>query len=566
MSVACLISGTLTKASAPEDISSWKHVGQQKGSNPGGIYEDESGQQWYVKFPQQNPEQSRCELLATLIYRELGIPVPEKQLVVGHAGWGEASGLGIAGKMLNGEHLDPEALAQSPDVLDGFLADAYLGNHDVIGTNGRNVLRVGDRDVRIDPGGSLSFRAQGQEKDLLGSAVPEIDSMRDPEQAPNAAPVFGGLTDEDLKEQAAHLVSALDDTKIHDLVNEAGLSAKYANALIGRRDAIADRFHIKIGKNALVAWVERGLSGSYRNAVSPVSPASSAIRVLPSSLEMTKAGQPLSPKPVGTARTHYEGGVAWQRRCDACYWFIDQRPTQGEPEEHMDQVAHGRCDNPQIIADAEMPWADADHTTKVVEHAGYCAWMQPRPAAEKGWVTISGAHVFINDTGRITRGPKSLIGHRADAQGKFAPDKHTAALKNFKPATMAHQVIADTNEQRVADAIKGERGGDNTPLDVYWPNAAEPKLGIEVKTLLGADLTNVRVNMRPDCRDRKLSDLASHKAKGYVVLIDNRAGGERVYAKQGMGAFRIGQMTRLKSLKQLRAFVTKITRSDLNEL
>lgn len=452
---ASLIAGTLTKASAPESIASWWHVSQHKGSNPGGVYEDESGQQWYVKFPQLDPEQSRAELLATLVYRTVGLPVPEKQLVSGHAGWGEASGLGIAGKMVEGEQLDSDELAESPDVRDGFLTDCLLANHDVIGSSGRNILRVDGRDLRIDNGSTFAFRAQGQDKDVSAIIVPEIDSMRDRETAPDAAPIFAGFTDDELQAQAQHLVATLDDDTIRELVNEAGLSGKYANALIGRRDAIGARFGVN---KALTAW---------------------------------------------------------------------ESLSKYSPDQPRDE--HGR-------------WTEG---------------AAPQPVS-KGWVTIRGAHVFIDEAGRITHGPHSMVGHQLKPDGSLVADKCTAALKNFKPALKAHQRKADANEQRVAEAVGGERTPDNSPLDIYV-RAGGGKVGLEVKTLLGKKLTNVRINMRPECRERKLEDLTQNRAKGYCVLIDNRGGGEKIFVHEGMGAFRIGQMTPLKNLKQLRAFISKIT-------
>jgi hypothetical protein len=436
MDLGTLIAGTLSKASTPQDISQWKQLGQQQGANPGGTFQDEAGQKWYVKFPQVDPDQARTEYLANLVYNALGVPAPDSMLVTGSTGWNQDSSLGLANRYIDGPALPLKELdCDSPDVLNGFLADAYLANHDVIGSLYNNIIHgPDDRDYRVDNGSAFGFRAQGGDKNFSGSEVPQIDSMRNPETAREAGPIFQQLTDDALKPQAEHLVATLTDAVIEDLVNEAGLTADYVKALKGRRDAIAQRFGIS---KALSAW----------------------------------------------------------------------------------------------------------------------------ESLAKGWITINGAHVLIGDDGTVTSGPKNLIGMKP--HGKLS-DKAAAALKNFKPATKEHQQIADANEAKIAKALGGERTPDNAPLDILWPNADKPKVGLEIKTLVGKDLTNVRVNMRPECRDSKLAELRNLKAKGYVVLIDQRGGkAPQYYVKDGMGAFRINQMTPLKNLTQLRAFVTRVQRSSL---
>lgn len=60
-----------------------------------------------------------------------------------------------------------------------FIVDAFLANWDVLGQEADNVLVYNGIPVRIDNGGSLRFRAQGQpKKGTFSSAVNEIYSMR----------------------------------------------------------------------------------------------------------------------------------------------------------------------------------------------------------------------------------------------------------------------------------------------------------------------------------------------------------------------------------------------------
>src|SRR4030095_10030564 len=60
---------------APVDTSNWTKVGSQMGSNPGGVFEDENGQKWYVK-QYKSDEHARAEVLADSLYRAAGIDAP----------------------------------------------------------------------------------------------------------------------------------------------------------------------------------------------------------------------------------------------------------------------------------------------------------------------------------------------------------------------------------------------------------------------------------------------------------------------------------------------------------
>jgi hypothetical protein len=68
----------VTTASA-DDLSQWKQVGPQKGSNPGGLYEAPGGERYYVKF-YADENQARTEFAANEIYRMFGIDMPELSL------------------------------------------------------------------------------------------------------------------------------------------------------------------------------------------------------------------------------------------------------------------------------------------------------------------------------------------------------------------------------------------------------------------------------------------------------------------------------------------------------
>lgn len=74
--------------------------------------------------------------------------------------------------------IDPKSLAKK--LSQGVYVDVFLANWDVIGTGSGNVFHDPASDVttRIDPGGSLTFRAQGGRKGgAFGSNVGELQTM-----------------------------------------------------------------------------------------------------------------------------------------------------------------------------------------------------------------------------------------------------------------------------------------------------------------------------------------------------------------------------------------------------
>ena len=61
------------------DVSKWKKVGPQLGSNPGGTYEDENGKKWYVK-ESKSDDHAKNEVLAGKLYELAGSPVVDYKL------------------------------------------------------------------------------------------------------------------------------------------------------------------------------------------------------------------------------------------------------------------------------------------------------------------------------------------------------------------------------------------------------------------------------------------------------------------------------------------------------
>ena len=224
------------------DIENWTKVGPKKGSNEGGTFRDQSGNDYYVKEPRSTLH-AQNEALAAALYKELQVPAVEVLL-------GEK----------NGELRTVSPIVESTGVLgynpersvieklqEGFAVDAWLANWDIAGLTFDNVIIDKDGNpIRVDPGGALMWRAQGEPKGkMFGDVVGEIDTLRSESKAPEASVIFGDMTDDQVKESAKVLlnisperIDEIVDSIISDFADAADLKMKLRN----RRQSILDRF------------------------------------------------------------------------------------------------------------------------------------------------------------------------------------------------------------------------------------------------------------------------------------------------------------------------------------
>ncbi|WP_222182780.1 hypothetical protein [Geminicoccus harenae] len=224
----------------PTDISSWKKVGQQQGSNPGGLFEAPDGTKWYCKFP-SNPEHAKSEVLAAKLYEAAGVKVPSLKTVE------QGGKLGIASKWVDGlKQAGPDKLAKASGAHSGFAVDAWLANWDVVGLGNDNlVLGADGKAVRVDVGGALEFRAQGGKKELAAS-VTELNTLQDPKINVQAAAVFKGITPHDIAASVAKVVS-VPDSVIKSLCKHYGpgddaARLALAEKLIARKDDLLKKY------------------------------------------------------------------------------------------------------------------------------------------------------------------------------------------------------------------------------------------------------------------------------------------------------------------------------------
>lgn len=221
-------------------MDGWAQTGGQGGSNPGGKFKDPTGQEWYCKFP-KDADTAKSEILAAKLYALAGLSSQDAVLVT------KGGKVGIASKWVDiKKAASPGALAKVDGAQSGFVVDAWLGNWDVVGLSYDN-LQVGPdgKAHRVDAGGSLEYRAQGEKK-AFGSKVEELDTLLDAGKNAQTASVFKGMTKADMAASAAKVL-AISDVAIRAMVNQYGpgdaaAKAKLADTLIARKKDIAAKF------------------------------------------------------------------------------------------------------------------------------------------------------------------------------------------------------------------------------------------------------------------------------------------------------------------------------------
>lgn len=228
-----------TNLGARRSIAGWEQTGKQSGSNPGGVFTSPDGIPYYVKGS-KTPLHAQNEALAAELYAMAGVTVPEVQIVDLAGKFGDRT-IGVASKMVDGEANLPQRYSD-PEYADAIgkdmAVDAWLANWDTVGNSKDNIIEVGGKPHRVDVGGSLLFRAQGEPKgDDFGPKATEVDSLRDPGVNRDAADVFG-MRVPDASDpvflDGARRVAALDPAAIEQAVRRTITDPDTADLLVDR--------------------------------------------------------------------------------------------------------------------------------------------------------------------------------------------------------------------------------------------------------------------------------------------------------------------------------------------
>jgi len=240
------------------DLSDWEEFtptsGATKGSSAGMFMRAPDGKEYYVKTP-KSEEHARNEVLASALYEKLGIKHGRSFLA------DKDGELVIVSPLVEGAEYNFSSRRGEDDIAksarEGFIVDAWLNNWDSVGGAFDNMLIKDGEVYRIDAGGSMFFRARGgDKKSTFTPEVTSIDTLRDRGRNPEAAAVFGKITDEELREQAAKLGSLTDadiDAIVNAAINDPEDSETYKTALKARRDDILSKYEVEKSESAPAA-------------------------------------------------------------------------------------------------------------------------------------------------------------------------------------------------------------------------------------------------------------------------------------------------------------------------
>lgn len=200
------------KPSAFPDTLTGIKVIKSLGGSTGAKLVEYNGQQFVMKRGN-----SKGHLLeeydAIAAYRALGVPVPDAAIYDE-----DGPRPAILTKLVEGQSLHSFLTSSNPatarlavkSISKHFVADAVLGNWDVVGLSMDNIIvDPAGTPVRVDVGGSLRYRAQGAMKSLsqFGGEVGEIGSLRDKKLNPQASKVFASLSEAEIKRQVMEVWS-----------------------------------------------------------------------------------------------------------------------------------------------------------------------------------------------------------------------------------------------------------------------------------------------------------------------------------------------------------------------
>lgn len=214
------------------DTTTMQRVGGQLGTNPAGIFQDDSGQRYYVKTL-ESPAHARNEFVAAKLYQLAGVPtltyVPTKALDQIATEWVELDKKCIA-------HLSESERKQAQR---WFGVHAWTANWDAAGFDGDNQSVVNGQVLTLDMGGALAFRAHGDPKGkAFGTRVGELDVLRSDNGNPHAVKLFADMSPDEIK-QAIMVVVRIPDEQIRLVIIDSGGSHPLAEKMIARKADMA---------------------------------------------------------------------------------------------------------------------------------------------------------------------------------------------------------------------------------------------------------------------------------------------------------------------------------------
>jgi hypothetical protein len=218
----------------PIDTTTMQRVGGQLGTNPAGIFQDDSGRRYYVKTL-ESPAHVRNEMIAANLYQLAGAPtltyVRTKAPDQIATEWVALDKKCVA-------HLSKSERRQAQR---WFGVHAWTANWDAVGLDGDNQGVVNGKVLTLDVGGALAFRAHGDPKGkAFGTRVDELDKLRSHNSNPHAVNLFADMSPEDIQ-QAIMMVVRIPDEQIRQVIMDSGGNHALAEKMVARKADMARR-------------------------------------------------------------------------------------------------------------------------------------------------------------------------------------------------------------------------------------------------------------------------------------------------------------------------------------
>ena len=156
--------------------------------------------------------QIKLEIMAHVLYQTLGVPVPDVQAyeslppnIAEYFGLAHTKTTAQLAAFIE-PHQDQDISVIEDAARAHFVAHALLGNIDVAKHDNFIVDTEGVAKL-IDAGANFIYRALGQLREEDALALSELDTLRDAINYPEASKWFDSLTEDEMKEQAQHILA-----------------------------------------------------------------------------------------------------------------------------------------------------------------------------------------------------------------------------------------------------------------------------------------------------------------------------------------------------------------------
>lgn len=223
--------------------------GSQKGSNPGGLYNDtDTNKDYYIKS-YNDADQAKVEALTGKLYQHMGINTLNPEYRNAHNEHQVVTEWNPHLRRLSPAEFHILPYKNKQQLAKMYHAAVLTKNWDIVGLEHDNILKneeTGDLHA-VDHGGAFHYRAQGGPKDYSDSDVPEFHSLRD-SRFP-AGQVFGQLFKDhpELENEGIQAVRNMNPKHVHDLFANSGLPnwKDLHTTFMNKKNALESKYSLK---------------------------------------------------------------------------------------------------------------------------------------------------------------------------------------------------------------------------------------------------------------------------------------------------------------------------------